>query len=127
MGLGAVRVGSFLGAEIIAVEPNPYRRKLALKLGAVAALDPGEGNIVDQVLESTKGYGLDQALECSGASAALHAALDLVRPFGHVAIVGENSQATMRPSDHFLRKEIVMSGATCFPLAEFPSIVRAYE
>jgi propanol-preferring alcohol dehydrogenase len=126
MGLGAVCVGAALGARVIGIEPITYRRDLARKLGAVATLDPAQGDMVRQLKDLTKGHGLDRAMECSGRADALHAALDVVRPFGHVAIIGENAEAKVRPSDHFCRKEITLSGSTCFPLGEFDEIVRLF-
>ena len=127
MGLGATCVAAHLGAKVIGVEPVAYRRDLARKLGAAETIDPAGGSVVEQVRELTGGCGLDRALECSGDAGALHAALDLVRPFGHVAIIGENEQATIRPSDHFCRKEIFLSGSTCYPLGEYHEIVRLFE
>ena len=127
MGLGAVCVGAHLGARVIGVDPVAFRRDLAGKLGAAQTVDPGEGDVVEQVRELTGGYGLDRALECSGRPEPLAAALDLVRHFGHVAIIGENDQATISPSRHFNRKEIFLSGSTCFPLGEYGRIVRMFE
>ena len=54
-------------------------------------------------------------------------ALDLVRHFGHVSMIGENSSAVIKPSPQFLRKEITLSGSTCFPIDEFSQITRMYE
>lgn len=127
MGLGAVCIAAHLGATIVAIDPIAYRRNLAAKLGAGVTIDPAAGDVVKQIRDATKGYGVDRALECSGRAEALHAALDLVRPFGHVAIIGENAEAKIRPSDHFCRKEICLSGSTCFPLGEFDEIVRMFD
>ena len=127
MGLGSVCIAAHLGARVIGVDPIAFRRDLAKKLGAAEAVDPGQGDVAAQIRELTGGYGLDRALECSGKAGPLHTALDLVRHFGHVAIIGENAEATIRPSDHFCRKEITLSGSTCFPLGEFDGIVRLFE
>ncbi|MGB2820865.1 MAG: zinc-binding dehydrogenase, partial [Phycisphaerae bacterium] len=81
----------------------------------------------EQIRQATGGRGLDRALECSGEAEPLHIALDVVRPFGHVAIIGENAEATIRPSDHFCRKEIMLSGSTCFPLGEYDELLRCYQ
>ncbi|MGD0089439.1 MAG: zinc-binding dehydrogenase [Planctomycetota bacterium] len=127
MGLGSVLIAAHLGAKVIGVDTIAYRRALALKLGAWRAVNPGDGDVVKQIRDLTKGYGVDRALECSGKSDPLHAALDLCRPFGHVAIIGENEKATVRPSDHFNRKEICLSGSCCFPLGEYGEILRLFE
>jgi len=127
MGLGALCVAVHLGARVIGVEPVAYRRELARKLGAEAVLDPAAGDVAEQIREATGGHGLDRALECSGEAEPLHIALDAIRKFGHVAIIGENTEAVIRPSDHFCRKEITLSGSTCFPLGEYDELLRAFE
>ncbi|MFW6161205.1 MAG: zinc-dependent alcohol dehydrogenase [Planctomycetota bacterium] len=127
MGLGAVCVAAHLGARVVAADPIAFRRDLAAKLGAAETLDPSAGDVVQQMREATSGYGLDRALECSGRPEPLRAALDLVRHFGHVAVIGEQPEATISPSGHFNRKEICLSGSTCFPLGEYDEIVRFYE
>jgi len=127
MGLGAVCVTAFLGARVIAVDPIAFRRDLAKKLGAADVVDPAAGDVAAQIRELTKGYGLDRAFECSGKPQPLYTALDLVRHFGHVAIVGEQPEARISPSNHFNRKEITLSGSTCFPLGEFDEIVRLLD
>ncbi|NQU76081.1 MAG: zinc-binding dehydrogenase [Planctomycetes bacterium] len=126
MGLGAVLVAVHLGARVIGVDPISFRRNLARKLGAVETVDPAAVDVVKRIRELTNGYGLDRSAECSGKPEALHAALDLARPFGHVAIIAESAQATIRPSDHFNRKEILLSGSCCFPLGEYGDIIRMY-
>ena len=88
MGLGAAVIAARPGAKVIAVDPIAYRREPAEKPGARETIDPTDGDVVEQIRERTGGYGLDPALECAGKTEALNAALDLVRPFGHAAIVG---------------------------------------
>jgi propanol-preferring alcohol dehydrogenase len=127
MGLGAVLVGARLGARTIAADPIGYRRDLAARLGAAETVDPGAGSVVEQVRARTGGRGLDRALECSGAAEALAAALDLVRPLGAVAIIGENRQAAINPSAHFAHKEATLSGSCCFPLGEYGDILALLE
>jgi len=127
MGLGATCVTAHLGARVIAVDPIACRRELAKKLGAAMVVDPAQGNVVQQIRDLTKGYGIDRGFECSGRPEPLGWALDLCRHFGHVSIVGEQPEAKIRPSDHFNRKEILLSGSTCFPLGEFAEIARLFE
>jgi threonine dehydrogenase-like Zn-dependent dehydrogenase len=62
-----------------------------------------------------------------GAAPPLYWALELVRHFGQVGIIGERQESKINPSNHFLRKEVTLSGSTCFPLQEFDEIARMYE
>lgn len=74
---GAVRV--------IAVEPDPARRALALAVGADAALAPGP-ELAAEVRAHNDGRLADLAVEVSGAPAALQAALDIVLDEGTVIV-----------------------------------------
>lgn len=127
MGLGAVCTSAHLRARVIGVDPVPFRRELAKGLGAWATVDPKAGDPVAQIRELTEGWGIDRGFECSGRPECLGQALDLCRQFGHVRIVGEQPEAPIQPSGHFCRKELTLTGGTCFPLGEYAEIVRLYE
>lgn len=127
MGLGGVLVASFLGAEVIAIDPIAFRREHAHKIGAAHTVNPTLCDVVDALAEVTGGRGLDMALECSGTPECLRQALDAVRPKGAVSIIGENPEAIISPSAHFNRKEITLCGSTCFPMSDYDDILRAIE
>lgn len=127
MGLGTLVLAVHLGARVVAIDPAGYRRELAVRLGAAAAIDPGAGDVVEQVRAATGGWGLDRAIECCGKAEALAWAMELTRPLGHVAIIGENSQATINQSKHLIHREMTLSGNCGFWLGEYGQIVRLYE
>ena len=127
MGLGGVLAASFLGAEVIGVDPVAFRREHAVKIGAAHIVDPASCDVAEALLEITGGRGLDMALECSGNAGALRQALDAVRARGYVSIIGENTEAVISPSDHFNRKEITLCGSTCFPMSDYEGILSAVE
>jgi len=127
MGLGSVALASFLGARVIGVDPIPFRRDHALRIGASLVLDPGEVDVLQALQEATQGIGPEMALECSGTAQALGQALDAVRQHGAVSIIGENPEALIKPSGHFNRKEITLCGSTCFPLGDYEGILRFIE
>jgi propanol-preferring alcohol dehydrogenase len=123
MGLGAVIVAKFLGAEVIGVEINEYRLNLAGKIGADHLVNPAGEDVKERIMKITGGRGLDRAIECAGQDKTLGLALDLTRKLGKVAIVGENPKATISPSDHFNRKELTLVGGTCFNLGDYDEIM----
>lgn len=53
-------------ASVILSEPSASRREMALSMGATHAIDPGEINAADAILEITKGAGADLILEATG-------------------------------------------------------------
>lgn len=70
-------------SPVLAVEPDPTRRKLSVALGADDAFAPDDG-LRERILGATGGRGADVAVEASGSGAALGAALECVAEEGTV-------------------------------------------
>jgi threonine dehydrogenase-like Zn-dependent dehydrogenase len=91
IGLLALQMARLAGARrIVALDPDPGRRHLALELGADAVFDPrsapdGAGVAVKR---SAGGRGVDVAIETSGAAAGLHDAIAAAGLGGTVVAVG---------------------------------------
>ena len=83
MAVGILHVG---GADlIIAVEPNPFKREIAKKMGAdvvMEEIDPKE------IKALTDRDGVDVVLEMSGNPKAIVKAFDCIRNGGDVALLG---------------------------------------
>lgn len=73
------------GAWVLAVEPDAGRRRLAMDLGAAAALAPGP-DLGERLRAQNSGRMADLAVEVSGAPAALQAAIDHVLDEGTVVV-----------------------------------------
>ncbi len=82
VGLLVTRLLTMSGVSVLAVEPVPGRRELALKMGAAAAFGPDD--VGERVLSATDGRGTDVAVEASGSGAALAAAVGCVAVEGTV-------------------------------------------
>ena len=83
LGLWMVQGARVAGAAtIIAVEPRAVRRQLARAVGATHAVDPADGDPVEQVKELTGGRGADSVLEAAGPPEAMAQALAMTRPAG---------------------------------------------
>ena len=78
------------GAPVVSVEPDPYRRQMAADLGADAAIDPGAGDVIEQVMDATNGRGATLVLECSGSDGALAATIDVVAKGGRIVMIGHS-------------------------------------
>lgn len=97
LGMIAVKLLRAAGAvPILAVDPNPARREMALKNGADYALDPFEQGFAERVKEITGG-GVKVAIEVTGVGAGFNQALDCMAKFGRVALLGctRNSDFTV--------------------------------
>ena len=88
--LGQLAVAELRAAgavPILAVDPTAERRELALRMGADAALDPTEADFCDKVKAITGG-GVHVAIEVTGLGQGLIGALDCMKRFGRVALLG---------------------------------------
>lgn len=89
LGLFSIQFLRLSGAyPLIAADPNPARRELALKLGADHALDPTAEDFKEQVKSLTKGQGVRACVEVTGISAAMKQALECSARQGRIALLG---------------------------------------
>lgn len=123
VGLGGVVNAVYRGAKVIAVEPHPYRRNLALQLGAIAAIDPNDPTAMQQILSLTGGKGVDKAVECAGTPEAQRFMINAVRRRGQVAFVAEAGEFTVHVSNDLLRKGLVVHGIWHWNLADAPRMM----
>jgi threonine 3-dehydrogenase len=89
IGLMATAVARHAGARHIVVsEPNPFRRELAIRMGATMAIDPRERALPDVFRDLDMVEGFDVAMEMSGNARALRDAIGSMAHGGGVAILG---------------------------------------
>ncbi len=124
VGLGGVINGTYRGATVIAVEPHPYRRRLASELGAHAVLDPAEAGVEHRILDLTSGRGADKAIDCSGAPQAQRLLIDSLRRKAQMCFVGEGGDLTLGVSRDMIRKGISLTGSWHYRLSDFPRLMR---
>ena len=87
IGLMLVQLARIAGAtQVLAVEPLPHRLLAALSSGADEAVEPRAAD--EEYWRRHAGRGADVVFEVSGQDAALHMALNAVRPGGRVVLVG---------------------------------------
>ncbi len=89
IGCMAVAVVRYAGARYVVVsDPNPYRRRLALEMGATATVDPTESDLFGIQRELGMTEGFDVALEMSGKDVALQSLLPAMAHGGRIALLG---------------------------------------
>jgi S-(hydroxymethyl)glutathione dehydrogenase/alcohol dehydrogenase len=89
VGLAAVQGCRIAGAKnIVAIDPNPARRKDAASFGATHSLDPTEVDANDFVRKLTEGRGVDYAFEVVGNTKLQRQAYDMTRAGGICCWVG---------------------------------------
>ena len=88
IGLAAVAWARSIGVDTVVVsEPSTLRRSLALRLGATAAFDPGEGPVAPAMAAATAG-GPTVVVECSGRPGLIEQAIEMASVDGRVVVVG---------------------------------------
>ena len=88
LGIFAVQQLRAAGAyPVIAADPKPERRELALKLGADYVFDPTEEGFVQKVLD-VSGGGVNVCIEVTGLGVGLTQALDCMQKMGRIALLG---------------------------------------
>ena len=94
VGLATINAAKIAGAgRIIAADPVPEKRALAMKLGATHTVDALADDAAAQIVELTKG-GVDHAIEAVGRPASGELAVKSLRRGGTATILG------MMPLNH---------------------------
>ncbi|GAA0487998.1 Zn-dependent alcohol dehydrogenase [Parasphingorhabdus litoris] len=94
VGLATINAAKIAGAgKIIAADPIPEKRELAVKLGATDVVDAMAEDAAEQILEMTHG-GVDHAIEAVGRPASGDLAVGSLKRGGTATILG------MMPLDH---------------------------
>ncbi len=89
IGLMAIPVARAAGAAAVyAIDINPAKLELALRVGADAAFLASDAGVVADVVNRTSGVGVDVLLEMSGSAVAIDAGLAMVRNGGRAALLG---------------------------------------
>jgi S-(hydroxymethyl)glutathione dehydrogenase/alcohol dehydrogenase len=108
VGLAAVQGARIAGASpIIAVEPDPEKRTVAMELGATHAIAPGE-EALDAVRKIAR-LGVHVAIEAVGRTETIELAWSLLRPGGLAVVVGMPSareRAAIRVGGFFQAKRL---------------------
>jgi threonine dehydrogenase-like Zn-dependent dehydrogenase len=96
------------GATVIGVDPAPFRREMAQRMGASFTLDPTAGSVADAIKDANGGRGADICIEISGAPAALAEAMRTVTYGGRVVAMGffQGETRGLRLGDEFHHNRI---------------------
>lgn len=106
IGLMTIAVLKLAGASRIwAVEPVSHRRRMALEMGADAALDPSAVDPATQIRADTRKRGVDVAIDCATKGDSVNQCLRAVRNAGRVVITGIPTGARVDLEFHQMRRK----------------------
>jgi S-(hydroxymethyl)glutathione dehydrogenase / alcohol dehydrogenase len=130
VGLAAINAAKIAGAgRIIACDPIPEKRALALKLGATDVVDALAEGAAATIIEMTKG-GVDHAIEAVGRAASAKLATAILRRGGTATILGMhplNESVSLGAFDLLSGKKLqgALMGMNRFPV-DLPRLVDFY-
>jgi threonine 3-dehydrogenase len=111
IGLCAIGIAKAEGAAAVyAIEPNPYRRELAERMGATATFIPSS-DTVEQIRRANGGAGVDVVLEISGHPMAVEQGLEALHSGGWISLLGISDRpVTLDLNDLVVTKGITIHG-----------------
>jgi len=114
----ALRIGGC--GNIIAVDLDEERLKLARRLGADLSLEADACNVAEEVKHYTRGRGADLAMEVVGTCPSLNTAVACVRKGGAVTLVGNLKPSVEVPLQTVVTRQLTLYGS-CASSGEYPA------
>jgi threonine dehydrogenase-like Zn-dependent dehydrogenase len=109
-GLLTLQAATLAGAAVIVSEPYEPRRKLALSLGATAAVDPSD--LAAAIADGTAGRGADAIIEVTGSPDAVTQAVEVAAPGSTVVLTGVcGGPGPTIDTNAIVTRELTLSGA----------------
>ena len=108
--------------HITAIDVDDERRRLALRLGAVHALDGRDPNLRSAILALTGAQGADVAYEAVGRPETVLSAIRSVRKGGTVTLIGNLIPIVELPLQEVVTRELSLLGS-CASSGEYPECI----
>ncbi|RAN99135.1 zinc-dependent alcohol dehydrogenase [Micromonospora noduli] len=111
------------GARVLLVEPDPFRREVAERIG-IEAVDPRATDVVALVNDRTDGAGADIAFEVSGSPAGVTTAVDVLTTRGRLVMVAIHPQPREVNLHRFFWRELELLGARLYQRDDMVEAIR---
>ncbi|HEX2826678.1 MAG TPA: zinc-binding dehydrogenase [Burkholderiales bacterium] len=119
LGVHMLQVARWAHARrVIAVEVAPSKRQACLDAGADAFVDASQGDVAEQLMDATRGKGIDVAIDFVSAAATLEAGFAALGKGGRLVTLGGNSGSFTANPSQMLRKELELLGSRYATRAE---------
>ncbi|MEM7344635.1 MAG: alcohol dehydrogenase catalytic domain-containing protein [Chloroflexota bacterium] len=122
IGILIALVAKQAGANVLVSEINPFRLKLAERLG-LDSINPAEQDLVAYVQNQTNTAGADVVFEVTGIQAGASVMTELARTRGRVVVVGIHGKPAEVALFHFFWKELQMFGARVYEGEDFAKAI----
>jgi len=126
VGLGAVAGSAARGANVIAVDIDDRKLRIAKKAGASHVINSAHTDLHNALVELTAGNGPDVIIEAIGLPATFRAAVDEVAFTGRVVYIGYAKSPVEYDTKLFVQKELdILGSRNC--LGDFPNVIKLLE
>lgn len=126
VGMGAIAGSVNRGAEVIAIDIDESKMKIARKIGALHTINTTKVNLHEALLEITDGDGPDVFIEAVGSPLTYRTAVEEVAYTGRVVCIGYAKKPVEFNTGIFVRKEIEILGSrNC--QGEFTDVINYLE
>ena len=122
IGLLVALVARHAGADVVVSEINPYRVDLARNVG-LEAVNPSETDLIELVMQRTKGTGADIVFEVSGSQAGADIMTELLRTRGLAVIVAIFAQKPQIALFRFFWRELRLKGVRVYESQDFADAI----
>ncbi|NLV84956.1 MAG: galactitol-1-phosphate 5-dehydrogenase [Spirochaetales bacterium] len=109
-------------AQVIAIDTDAQRRNIAVQMGADAAFDPADPQLLANIDATIGRHGVDRVFEAVGATAPIQTALNIVRKGGSVTLIGNVSPKIELPLQSVVTRQITLYGS-CAIAGEYPIVL----
>ena len=126
VGLSAIMIANALGAQVIAIDIDQEKLKLAQKIGAVATIDASNSNVVEVVREISKG-GVHVSVDALGSPVTLFNSVSCLRKRGkhiQVGLLLADQKNSAIPMNLVLSKELEIYGSHGMQAWRYPEMVQ---
>ncbi len=106
--------------QIIALDLDQERMRLASQLGATKAIKADDPDLLQKIYAVTDGRGVDAAFEVVGLEETLKTAINCVRKGGSVTLIGNLRPHVDLPLQAVVTRELRLIG-TCASAGEYPA------
>ena len=112
VGLATLQLARAMGAnKLIGVETSAKRIELAKKLDLVDHAFYPEAGVLEQIMDTTGGRGVEASVDCSASDTGRQLALRAAREWGRIAFVGEGGSCTFMPSADIIHGQKTIYGS----------------
>lgn len=108
-------------SRVYVTDVDANRLALSQSLGATRTLLSGP-NLLEEILKTTHGLGVDVAIEAVGNTPAVHTAINSLCKGGHVVLVGNISPEVTIPLQKVVSRQITLHGS-CASAGEYPRAI----